>query len=247
MEIGAQSSRLHHVSILTLLVICAFLLVARISYLYLASVERFPINIIKISSCYSHISKKQLENILLKYRNFSFFSFPLNKLKTELLALNWSKNVQVEKIWPDTLKIMLIEKIPVAIWNKAMLTEEGDVVNEGNQLIDPSLPTLIGPVNQHREVLQVYQKMSKILTMCNLDATTLVLRDNQAWELKLTNGMTLQLGKHFLEKRIKSFCRAYPAVFATVLLEPLGHLINADLRYPRGMAVQWNNKREKNG
>ena len=61
------------------------------------------------------------------------------------------------------------------------------------------------------------------------------LRDNQAWELTLRNGVELHLGKRDLEKRLLRFCKAYPAVFA----EKLNLLSSVDLRYARGMAVQW--------
>lgn len=229
-----DTGRLRYASFLTVLVICALFLVARLVYLYVADPKRFPINTVKIAASYHHITHKDLEAVLIKYLDSSFFSLPVGKLYTDLAAFDWANQVQIERIWPDTLKITLVEKIPTATWNDAMMTEEGELFNNGGRL-DSALPHLSGPANQQKEVLQVYKKMSKILSIYGLHAASLEWRDNRAWELILTNGVQLRLGKRDLETRITRFCKAYPAVFA----EKSDQLTSVDLRYPRGMAVQW--------
>ena len=97
------------------------------------------------------------------------------------------------------------------------------------------MPRLSGPAHQQIDVLQLYQKLSKLLSMYGLQAASLQLRDNQAWDLSLTNGIQLRLGKRDLEKRVLRFCKAYPAVFA----DKPELLTSVDLRYARGMAAQW--------
>jgi cell division protein FtsQ len=82
----------------------------------------------------------------------------------------------------------------------------------------------------------MYQKLSKLLVVHDLHAKRLRLRANQAWDLTLTNGLKLKLGKRDLELRLRRFCQAYPAVFA----DKHEQLSSVDLRYARGMAVQWN-------
>lgn len=227
--------RLRYNSLLTLLIVCALFLTARTIYLYLADPQRFPVNTVRISATYHHISHKQLEAILEQYNIFSFFSLPISRLSKALQELEWTHTAHVERLWPDTLKIKLVEKTPIAIWNNAMLSDSGEVFNEGGAATEDSLPHLTGPNNQHQEVLQVYQKMSKILTMYGLQATGLKWRKNAAWELVLSNGVQLRLGKRDLDLRVHRFCKAYSAVFA----EKPDQLASVDLRYPRGMAVQW--------
>ncbi|MGQ3892534.1 cell division protein FtsQ/DivIB [Legionella sp. CNM-4043-24] len=227
--------RLRYNGMLTLLIVCALFLAARSVYLFLADPQRFPVNTVKIAATYHHITHKQLEAILEQYSQYSFFSLPVTRLTKELNRLEWSDDVYVERLWPDTLKIKLVEKTPIAIWNNAMLSDSGEVFNEGGSATDDSLPHLSGPKNQHQEVLQVYQKMSKILTMYGLHAAALKWRKNAAWELVLSNGVQLRLGKQDLEMRVHRFCKAWPAVFA----DKPDQLVSVDLRYPRGMAVQW--------
>lgn len=232
---GGDKGRMRYASVMTLLVVSALFLGARLVYQYISDPHRFPINTVKIAATYHHLSHQQLEEILTEYVNASFFTLPVSKLRQQLARLDWAKEVNVERLWPDTLKITLIEKVPAAIWNEAMLSEDGEIFNQGGLIDDPSLPHLRGPDNQQQEVLQVYQKMSKILTIYGLHAASLEWRDNHAWELVLANGVFLRLGKRDLETRITRFCKAYPAVFA----DKPEQLASVDLRYPRGMAVQW--------
>lgn len=230
-----------YLSALFLLSLSALALTARVVYLYLADGQRFPINTVKITAPYQHVSRQELETILSSAMvNNSFFTLPVSQLRSNLKALPWTKDIQVERIWPDILKLNLVENNPVAEWNDGLLMENGAVFypkkQDGESQFD--LPKLQGPRNQQEEVLQVYQKMSKILMNYGFYAASFEKRDNQAWELKLTNGIQLRLGKKEIEAKLIRFCKAYPAVFS----DKSEHLVSVDLRYPRGMAVQWTNE-----
>lgn len=232
---------LRYAGLLTLLIACAMLLTARLCYLYIAQPERFPIHSVNIAATWEHISHEELEAVLTPYLQSSFFSLPVTRLQNVLNALPWVNHATVERVWPDTVKITLEEKKPIAIWGTSLLTEDGQLFeqNPGHQPYD--LPVLKGPEAQHGEVLQVFQKLGKILSIYGLSASTLHLRDNQAWILTLSNGIHIHLGKQALESRLLRFCKAWPAVFA----ERQDKLLSVDMRYRRGMAVQWKQQTEK--
>jgi len=229
------------------LTLCALLLCAHLLYLYLCDSERFPIAKIKIMATYDHISHKQWEAALQPYSGESFFSFPSSKLQKDLEKLDWTDTAQVERVWPDALKITLVEKIPVAIVGDALLTESGERFNAGVDRQAYSLPQLTAPLAFEKQVLQVFQKLSKILVSYGLHATAFEQRENGASVLTLSGGIKLNLGKKDLDLRVTRFCKAYSTVFEGMAAEKLERLVGVDLRYPRGMAVQWKNKREDNG
>jgi cell division protein FtsQ len=230
-----NSNGLRYAALLMLLVISALLLAGRLGYLYLADAERFPITTIKVAASYQHVTHKELETVLARHLDASFFSLPVTQLQNELNNMNWVDTAYVERVWPDTLKIKLVEKKPVAVWGDALMTEDGKLFNQGAVPDEFDMPRLKGPIAQQSEVLQVYEKLSKILSSYGLNASGLSLRDNQAWVLILGNGTKIYLGKKELEARLLRFCKAYPAVFS----EKADQLASVDLRYPRGMAVQW--------
>jgi cell division protein FtsQ len=240
-EMSTKTNSLRYAGLLTLLIALAMLLMARLCYLYIAEPSRFPINKVNIAASYQHITHQELETVLSSYLNASYFSLPVTRLQNALNALDWVESALVERVWPDSLKIILVEKKPVAIWGDQLLTEEGQLFKQGAAHLGYNVPKLRGPESQYLEVLQVYQKLGKILTTYGLYAETLQLRDNHAWILTLANGVQIHLGKKSLETRLLRFCKAYPAVFA----EKVDQLASVDLRYPRGMAVQWKQQTER--
>lgn len=230
-----DSSRVSSGGLLLLLLLSALVLAGRLAYIYLSDAERFPVTTVKVAASYEHISHKELETILANNLNASFFFLPVSKLQKELNSLAWIDSAYVERVWPDTLKIKLVEKKPVAVWGKHLMTSDGKLFDPGTVASETNMPQLNGPESQQLAVLQVYEKLGKILSRYNLSAKGLLLRDNQSWVLNMNNDIKVYLGKKDLEARLLRFCKAYPAVFA----EKSDQLASVDLRYPRGMAVQW--------
>lgn len=225
---------------LSMLVVCAVLLMARLAYLYLADPINYPISTFKVEANYQHITRNCLEKILEKYTHKGFFSISVRDLHSELSALEWADKIKVERIWPDTLKIKVVEKRPVAIWNRVLMTEDGllfdlSPIEWQKEANVEHLPELNGPKDQQLEVLQMFRKLSKLSESYGLHTNSLALRDNQAWELGLGNGVLLRLGKRDIESRLQRFCMAYSAIFG----EKFDRLAVVDLRYTHGMAAKW--------
>lgn len=218
-----------------LLAFCALLLSMRLVYLFLADATRFPVNTVKIAAAYQYTTRQQLETILSDHLQAGFFGLSVHQLHAALSRLPCIKDVQISRIWPDTLKLIVIEKTPVALWKGSFVTADGQLFKHNTAKSTRLLPELTGPDNQCRDVLQMYQKLSKILSEYGLRAASLHLSDNQAWELVLVNGVKLSLGTRDLELRLRRFCKAYPALFA----DKSEQLSGVDLRYIRGMAVRW--------
>ena len=68
-------------------------------------------------------------------------------------------------------------------------------------------------------------------------------RDTQArrvhtlvsWRVQLSNGLTVEVGRHDPMQRVERFVRVYPAILAAAN----GRLVAVDLRYSNGFAVRW--------
>ena len=226
------------------LIFFALVLAVRLVYVTLSSPARFPIHTVQIEATYAHVSREALGKILSMHMGESFFSISTRALEAALLGLDWTETAEVRRVWPDILKVVLVEKKPIAVWNNLFLASDGTLIGQDEVLDDVfNGPYLYGPALQQQEVLQTYEKLSKLLAGYGLSAKSLRLRKNQAWELVLTNGVRLRLGKQDLEQRLRRFCRAYPAVFG----DKPELLSCVDLRYARGMAVQWKQQTGKSG
>ena len=81
--------------------------------------------------------------------------------------------------------------------------------------------------------------MQKLLATTGLAIGELSLSERFAWQLQLTNGIELNLGRQEFMDRLQRFVDVYP------LLSKQDKLIHyVDLRYDTGFAVGWQEDKE---
>jgi len=144
--------------------------------------------------------------------------------------------VTVRRVWPDTLKLRVVEQRAAARWgDKAVLNRQGLVFTPDAASIPKRLPQLSGPEELRRRVLEMYIAMTGTLAPIGRRVEQLQLDNRRAWLLKLDNGVELKLGRDEAIERLQRFVRVYPTVFA----EREAELNAVDLRYSNGFAVRW--------
>ena len=207
----------------------------RLTYIYVSDPWRFPVKTVKIAASYQHIPRDQLKQLLFQYARDGFLTLPVQSLEHDLIAIPWTQSVSIERVWPDILQITLREKQPVAEWNHMWITASGDELPVDNNTSDPGFVRLSGLPEQKITALSIYEHLKPVFAGCGLSVDFLQLHENQACDLLLKNGVQLHLGKRDIEQRALRFCHAYPAIFSPKIEQ----LASVDLRYARGMAVQW--------
>lgn len=211
------------------------LLVLRLLYLHLSDATRYPVTKIKIISNYEHLHPEDLKPILMQYQSTSFFLFPVATLYKELHALPWVSSVNIKRIFPSKIHITVEEKHPIATWNGAFLTSDLRTFSDPSALAETlALPHLIGPEDDLQVVLDMYHQINTFLAPHHLSLRTLQRRDNHAWIAILNNGIRLKLGKQEVLLRAQRFTQLY-----ATLAESPTPIRSVDLRYPKGVAVQY--------
>jgi cell division protein FtsQ len=76
---------------------------------YLQSGEIFPISVVKIEADYAHLSPEELQQTISGDLPASFWTVDIRSLKSRLQAIEWVQSVDIQKIWPETLKIRVNE------------------------------------------------------------------------------------------------------------------------------------------
>lgn len=218
-----------------MLCVFALILLIRLCLMLWTNASIFPINSLKIKSSYKFISREQLQQTLYPFMNQSFLSLSSQELVNAIGRNSWVDKVEVRKVWPDRVDIVVSERFPIAHWHDMLLTKQGVLFQPQNQNQIPRLPYFYGPKNQQLDVLHIYQKLSKLLKGQDLYIAKIRLRENQSWEITLTNGVKLQLGKNDIETRLQRFSIFYPKLFAA----KFDQVSTVDLRYSKGMAVKW--------
>lgn len=182
----------------------------------------------------------------------NFFTIDLGKARQLLETVPWVRRVQVQRVWPNTLLVKVEEQQALALWNEnQMINTWGEAfsANQGELPDDAQLPHFYGPELSERLVVQRYAELARWLAPLNLRVTRITLSPRYAWDVDLSNGLRLNLGRDPaadvadphgrsgalpFAARIERFVNAWPA-----LLRRLdGRAVSsADLRYPNGFAI----------
>lgn len=201
----------------------------------------FPITTVKIIGQRHFLSAKALQETTVPHLHAGFFRLKVSSLQAQLLSLPWIKQVEVRKIWPNQLVIKFEEHTPAAFWinkgaRKGLISQTGTLFFPDMKDVKAlNLPCLEGPENKSGLVWQQWLEMGKTIAALDLKITHLSLVARGAWQLRLSNGLTVILGKNDELNRLQAFADAYERHLKDKQIQ----IASVDLRYTNGMAVGW--------
>jgi cell division protein FtsQ len=143
------------------------------------------------------------------------------------------RNVNVRRRWPDRLEVAIEEHVVLARWgSSALVNTHGELFRAASNAV---LPEFNGPQGTVGEVAGHYEEFSRLLEPFSLALTSMTLSDRRALQLKLNNGLVVELGRDKVRERLEKFVGVYGQTVAKLPLS----VAYADLRYPNGFAVRY--------
>jgi cell division protein FtsQ len=192
----------------------------------------FPLRQVDIKGDLHHVNREQVQFIVQRELKGNFFTFNINGVRAAFEKLPWVRSASVRRRWPDRLEVTLEEHRVLARWGgTALVNMQGEVFQAAS---DAVLPEFIGPPDSAREITDHYLTFSRMLVPLNLVPTRVVLSPRRALQLRLNNGLVLELGREQVEQRLAKFVRVYDQTILR-LPQPPSYV---DLRYPNGFAVR---------
>ncbi|MBM3346988.1 MAG: cell division protein FtsQ, partial [Betaproteobacteria bacterium] len=88
------------------------------------------------------------------------------------------------------------------------------------------------------EVTRRYAAFREILAQLQLEPRMVMLSPRYSWQLRLSNGLTMQLGRDTEKDRIADRLARFVSVYPLTLGQLSRKLDNVDLRYPNGFALR---------
>ncbi|GGO68843.1 cell division protein FtsQ/DivIB [Bowmanella pacifica] len=196
--------------------------------------QQLPVRDIQISGKLTYLVKQDVELAIRRNQPGSFFELDIQRALQDVEALPWVYRASIRKEWPNNLHVHVVEQQAVASWNGDMLLNiQGGTfaaaVPEGLLL-----PKLFGPQGSEQTALQGFHAMQALLLRSDVQVDELVLSERFAWNLKLDNGLRLNLGRDEFIDRLQRFVDIYP-----LLQKDQRQAEYVDLRYDTGLAVGW--------
>ena len=164
----------------------------------------FPIQTIKIENTIAlNIEEVYLALEFLKGESLFFLS--KEKIKNSLVKFDFVSSFKVKKIYPNTIKILIIEKKPVAIFvqekKKFFISDNGELINYIQSEDFSNLPILFGKKNNFNNL---YIQLKKINFPINTIKSFHYFEIDR-WDITLKNNKLIRLPKDNYVEILKNF------------------------------------------
>jgi cell division protein FtsQ len=73
-----------------------------------------PLSRIIVGGEFKHLQKEELANLVNGQIDGGFLSMNLNQLRDQLQGHPWVHEVSIRREWPSTLKVEVVEEVPIA-------------------------------------------------------------------------------------------------------------------------------------
>jgi cell division protein FtsQ len=195
-----------------------------------------PVRAVTLTGELARVDAETVQERLAGRLAGNFFGVNLDEVRRLVGELPWVRSVEVRREWPDRLVVRIEEHRPLARWTGERLVSEHGELFKG--AFDAVLPQLAGPPGSEGDVTRRFLAMREQFARIGLEPVQLTLSPRYAWQVRLSNGLVLALGRDqarsTVEDRLARFVAAYPRIVAS-LNQRLDYV---DLRYPNGFALR---------
>jgi cell division protein FtsQ len=201
----------------------------------------FSLHELRVLGAPGYVTTDQVKAITQRDFHGTFFTLDIVRLRTAFEKLPWVRKVDVRRQWPDRIDVVVELHQPLAHWGKtALVNVQGEVFEAdlGKSLAKdaalPVLPVFIGPDGASAEIAVQYEVFRREFAAIGREPVQVRLSPRGAWQVRLDNGMLLEIGREQVPARIARFLAAYPQTI-TALERRIDYV---DLRYANGFAVR---------
>jgi cell division protein FtsQ len=198
---------------------------------YILHSDVFPLSAVRLIEAPKHVPTELIKRVVAEQIKGNFFTVDLNKTRAAFEHLPWVRKVSVRRKFPWSLEVELEEQVALARWNgNELVNTHGEIFDDKTEQV---LPSFFGQLNTSTEMTSVYDELNKTLLPLKQQITQISLSPRFAWQLRLNNGMVLELGREHMQQRLERYVDVYPYSLST-MSQPVTHI---DLRYQNGFAV----------
>jgi cell division protein FtsQ len=199
-----------------------------------------PVRSIVIDGPFQRVAAVEVQQAALGALKGGIVSADLDRLRTAVEALAWVDRARVQRLWPDRIRVEVVEQQPAARWgDDGLLNTRGELFATGVRHVPPELPRLDGPDGTEEQVAQRFLATQGRLSQLGFQVVALRLDARGAWELDLSTGVTVRLGRRQVDERMDRFVE----FGAPVISGRASEVRYVDMRYSNGFAIGWRGNR----
>jgi cell division protein FtsQ len=199
---------------------------------YVVHMPAFALRELTLVGDTGNVTRAQVETIVKNELQGTFFTLNLPRLRVAFVKLPWVREVSLRRRWPAKLEVSIVEHVPLARWgNAALVNTHGEVFAAA---YDGKLPIFVGPSGTSKEIAIQYDFFRRQLALIDAKPVMVQMTPRRAWQVKLENGPTLELGREDIEARLARYIQVHTRSVAALKRR----IDYVDLRYANGFAVR---------
>lgn len=220
------------------LVLLSVLLLLAGGVRYVLSLPVFPVQRVIFNQVPVQVTPAEIEQTVLASVRGNFFMVDIEQTRNAFEQLPWVRKASVRRKFPWSLEIDLEEHQALARWNTdGLVNTYGEVFLEQRLTAPPAsaqaLPLFVGQPESSADIAALYAELQTILRPIKQNIGQINLSPRFAWQIRLNNGMSLELGREQMQQRLSRFVAVYPYSLAA-WESTVKHV---DLRYRNGFAA----------
>jgi len=199
-----------------------------------------PIAQLQVEGEFQRVAVDQIEAAVKEFRGSGFLSVDLDAVRTAVQTIPWVDHARVTRRWPDGLGITLTEHVPAARWGEhGLMNSRGQLFLPQARQVPLELPQLAGPEGTQPQVSSLYFEFAPQLLDVGLRLTRMELDPRGAWELTLSGGVQVRLGRQDVRVRLERLVHNASALLSAHGPNDQSAISYIDLRYSNGFSVGW--------
>ncbi|VAW72337.1 Cell division protein FtsQ [hydrothermal vent metagenome] len=198
--------------------------------------KTLPIRNVQIGGEFKHVGKKDIQKKIDRLVHGNFFTVDIRKIQDIIQSHVWVDKVSIRRVWPDTLRIFINEKKPIARWSsKGLVSASGKLFKVPVRKAYRLLPLFVGPKNYYPIMVTKFLRYKILFTDIGLSIRQVTVTSRRAWRIRLSNGIEVRLGRSNMDFRVTRLVKIYQSVLGKVS----NNVRAIDMRYTNGFAVKW--------
>ncbi|MDC3140576.1 FtsQ-type POTRA domain-containing protein [Alphaproteobacteria bacterium] len=150
-----------------------------------------------------NLSNNYIKDTIEIYNDGSIFNIDLSSIYNEIKQNAWVKEVSIERILPNIIKIKILENQPIAIWqnkkNNKLITANGDIIFDGNvNDFKNDFPIIKG--NKSKENISSILKILETNQSFYKNIWSLTFINERRWDLHFNQGLVVRLPSKGIKK-----------------------------------------------
>ena len=223
--------------------ICLVLVSLVVAQKHLSQKILFPITDVVIANELKQAEAQTVQGIILNDLEHGFFDIKLNELASKIENLDWVAEVNLRRVWPNSVEVLITEHQAVAIWDEStLMSDEGILFNVPNSN-EFKLATIHGQQAMAKDLLEAYKTLEQLSNTYGLHIEQLNSMKSGEVVVRFNSNLTTVFALQDQQQQFERFQSLLSTGYLNIQnnSNELNNkaISRLDMRYSNGFSVVW--------